>query len=1646
MKLNFYILFFILGLHFTYVSKANFYLYNFNSQNYPKINFQLYFYDKTNLPITIENLEIYENNDKIDNFTISKLNDTISNNNLFVFVLDLSSSVDNEKKSLYYDFLINFLQNIDLTKNRYSIFGFNDNLFSLINPTNDIKILDETFKKLISFGNTNYNSIFNKDFNVLDLATKKNEKYHLIILNDGIGSLNYDEISKITKEKTLTISSISFYNPAFEQLKKLCNENNGLYFENISNKTTANNYSIILLNYLLGYKPYKISYESYTCNNNNILRLFEKKLQVNKLFEFSINEELFPKLETNKIKGYNFGKVEIGKSKKYEFILIAKVKDIKILDITESEYFKISGIQKGQTLFKDENYKISIEYYANDTNFHYQQIIFYTDVCQNLEMNFSAGVINSENYPRELRIIKPNGGEIIDKTQNTIIQWSGISPNDTLRIEFSRNNGVNWDVITNNATNLSFNWDNIPNIKTNQGLIKLKYFDKQSRSKNIRSLTGINGKIIDLYWAKNDNDLISSSSDGFIRLWDANKYEPIRTIYGGIRNLKFVSISNDEKYIAFVDEDSRKVKIINVNLGEVVKEFNFNENITAIDWSKNSNYLAVGTNDGLLSIFEYPNINPIYQKRLNNISITSLRFSLNGEFIACGNEEGRIFIYDLNGNIIFNVKNSDVRITDLSWNKSNKIITVATTLQNINTWDIDNQLLVQTFSEFKNPVTKIDWDPSLKYFISSNGNNSVNIWDPKDASFVYSFNFHTSQISSLKFSNQGNRIASGSGNGEAFIWKLSDIPFENQILVEDVSDSAFTITSPEFNIKNIDFGTKVKGYTYDTTISLFIENKGILPIKIDSIRLVGDTKDNFKILNFIDNNFVINNYLNLQVSFNPDNENLYLDTINIYSGNAIYRSILRGFGISQKIKLYPNYINFNDIRLGDTSYTQEIIIENLTNEEIYLEDINLNINDDFIFQNFNFEPLLPFEKRIFKVKYIPKKIGYSSSLNYIKFLDIPLMYYINLQGNGLAPSIKYNNSIEMPTVLCDRDTSISNLIISNLGNYKLIIDSIKISNDNFFINKIDYPTEIEPFDSIKVILNFKTDIIGFHQTNIKIFTNLNDNFQKEHKIIVLSKKEKLNYQLDKNQINYVVNINEEKSKEIKIINNSTVTLILNLENNFSSFQVLNEIPLIILPNEEKKLFIKFVGKTESGVYKDSLIFSDNCKNKIVIHLNAYVNIQNAKLQIPEFINFGEIYCTNYSNPKVIKIKNIGSEPLIIDDISIEEKDYQNFEITRLPTNYFLEPNQDDSILIRINSNKLGDLKSYLRIYSNSNNRINNYNEIELNGFVANKSIKIDVQEIFLDNLYLNKTFNFKFTVVNNGNIALYWDIKSFDLKHFKIDSIIPSIIAKNEISTFYLTFLGSNKITQINELLKFSNLCDTNFSINLIANVNKKAQIGIKAGTINAAPGDTINLPIYLYQIDNQPIPEITSLKTQIKFNATLLIPIELSSTVNENLIRTIEIEIPIINLKDNLIKEIPFRAYLGNNDSTLIILNNTVALNDTLLAFEETSGVFYLDSVCYNGGSRLIGSSGILRLFQNEPNPFTDITKIKFSIIEDGDYKLQVYDIIGNLCFNLELKNLKSGEYEVPINLKNLSQGNYFYLLKTPSNVLIRKMTINKN
>lgn len=83
--------------------------------------------------------------------------------------------------------------------------------------------------------------------------------------------------------------------------------------------------------------------------------------------------------------------------------------------------------------------------------------------------------------------------------------------------------------------------------------------------------------------------------------------------------------------------------------------------------------------------------------------------------------------------------------------------------------------------------------------------------------------------------------------------------------------------------------------------------------------------------------------------------------------------------------------------------------------------------------------------------------------------------------------------------------------------------------------------------------------------------------------------------------------------------------------------------------------------------------------------------------------------------------------------------------------------------------------------------------------------------------------------------------------------------------------------------------------------------------------------------------------------------------------------------------------------------------------------------------------------LHQNYPNPFNPATIISFSIPEEGNVKLKVYDVLGKEAAVIVNGYLNSGNYKTEFNANNLSSGIYFYKLETNGRIISKKMNLVK-
>ncbi|MBN1695495.1 T9SS type A sorting domain-containing protein [candidate division WOR-3 bacterium] len=126
---------------------------------------------------------------------------------------------------------------------------------------------------------------------------------------------------------------------------------------------------------------------------------------------------------------------------------------------------------------------------------------------------------------------------------------------------------------------------------------------------------------------------------------------------------------------------------------------------------------------------------------------------------------------------------------------------------------------------------------------------------------------------------------------------------------------------------------------------------------------------------------------------------------------------------------------------------------------------------------------------------------------------------------------------------------------------------------------------------------------------------------------------------------------------------------------------------------------------------------------------------------------------------------------------------------------------------------------------------------------------------------------------------------------------------------------------------------------------------------------------------------------------------------------------------------------YIGNYNGSAVDLPARSITTISTLYIEDVSGIEEED----------YDSPAAVCLSQNYPNPFSASTTIEYSIADAGFVKLSIYDISGREVETLVEEVKPAGKYTVNIDAKGLSQGVYFYRLKTSGNSLQKKMILLK-
>ena len=86
-----------------------------------------------------------------------------------------------------------------------------------------------------------------------------------------------------------------------------------------------------------------------------------------------------------------------------------------------------------------------------------------------------------------------------------------------------------------------------------------------------------------------------------------------------------------------------------------------------------------------------------------------------------------------------------------------------------------------------------------------------------------------------------------------------------------------------------------------------------------------------------------------------------------------------------------------------------------------------------------------------------------------------------------------------------------------------------------------------------------------------------------------------------------------------------------------------------------------------------------------------------------------------------------------------------------------------------------------------------------------------------------------------------------------------------------------------------------------------------------------------------------------------------------------------------------------------------------------------------------------VFNLYQNYPNPFNPTTNILYSLPQQSNVKLRVYNILGQMVMELFNGSQIAGNHVVAFDASRLASGVYFYRLEAGSYVNVKKMVLLK-
>lgn len=462
-------------------------------------------------------------------------------------------------------------------------------------------------------------------------------------------------------------------------------------------------------------------------------------------------------------------------------------------------------------VFSNEGTQILVG--GNDTNVRIWRLLsdggeivktFYghTDCVKTVTFSSQGFFVASGSVDRTIRIWDRSSGKMIQRINiNSIVNSVAFSPNMKFLASGSSDHGI-----------YIFGY-------------------KEKTWTHCRTIFGHNESITKVVFAPDSLSIFSSSYDTFIKQWDCDHGEALKTFdsnSGPVFSIT-ISISKDGSHMLSVAND--KIHLWDTKKGKILKTFIGHDwNIKSVFFSPDGESILSCT-ENKIKIWDKSEFLHFKLHEGHKGSILSVSFSPDGVALASGGVDHSVKLWNkTTGKLLkkFIGHKEQINFVKVSNNVNKWYIASGSYDKTIKIWDIKSEKCLTSMENHTGSVNCLDFSPDDSLIVSGSLDKTVKLWK-FDGTLLKSFDTQ-SEVKSVCFSADGDMIFSGLFDSKIKIFHKDSLNLEVNTLIGHTNfvNSIACSTQPGIIVSgssdrtvivwNYKDGSKLTRFTHDNAI------------------------------------------------------------------------------------------------------------------------------------------------------------------------------------------------------------------------------------------------------------------------------------------------------------------------------------------------------------------------------------------------------------------------------------------------------------------------------------------------------------------------------------------------------------------------------------------------------------------------------------------------------------------------------------------------------------------------------------------------------------------------------------------------------------------------------------------------------------